>query len=173
MNIILNSKYYPNYPPIVNITYPELANSMIHRISNSKMFQFDYWNPSISIIECIEYVKNILIKHAEPITDDINKNEKIKIDSILNQNLLLLTNYIQIDDDIIDLDREFIKFNYKNSTKQLKKKDDKFNGTGYRFGEDTKWKIEDYEKIQKEREEEPKRSQDNSPVVPGRNIIRP
>jgi ubiquitin-protein ligase len=154
MNIILNSKYYPNYPPIVNITYPELANSMIHRISNSKMFQFDYWNPSISIIECIEYVKNILVKHAQPITDNINIKEKIKIDLTLNQNLLLLTNYIQIDDDIIDLDREFIKFNYKNSTKQLKKKDDKFNGTGYRFGEDTKWKIEDYEKIQKEREEE-------------------
>lgn len=154
MNIILNSKYYPNYPPIVNITYPELANSMIHRISNSKMFQFDYWNPSISIIECIEYVKNILIKHAQGITDDINKKQEFKIDSTLNQNLLLLTNYIQVDDDIIDLDREFIKFNYKNSTKQLKKKDDKFNGTGYRFGEDTKWKIEDYEKIQKEREEE-------------------
>lgn len=155
MNIILNSKYYPNYPPIVNITYPELANSMIHRISNSKMFQFDYWNPSISIIECIEYVKNILIKHALPISHDINKESELKIDLTLNQNLLLLTNYIQIDDDIIDLDREFVKFNFKNSnTKQLKKKEDKFNGTGYRFGEDTKWKIEDYEKIQKEREEE-------------------
>jgi ubiquitin-protein ligase len=155
-NMILNTKYHPNYPPSINIVHPELADSLIHRIANSKMFQFNYWNPSTTIIECIEHIKNILIKFGKPINSNTHK---ANIDENLNNILLILTNYIDIDDDIIDSDKEFVKYNINlnNNTKSLIKKtssNDKFNGTGYRFGNDSKWKISDYEQIQKEREEE-------------------
>lgn len=147
--IEFNKIYYPYCPPSITIQSPQLANKLDHRISNSKIFKLEYWNPTTSINDIIHKIKNIFIKYAEKIEDfdkNINKN--------LYDKLLILSSYIE-DEHFDDIDKELEKniekyTKIQNETKNIK--NDKFNGIGYTNGHKKEWKISEYEQIQKIKE---------------------
>lgn len=156
MEIIFDSKYFPYAPPQICIISPQLCDKLAHRVSNSKIFKLDYWNPINKLKDIIYKIYDILDKNA--------KIDNIKIEKKINQNLyqklLILSSYISNDFDEYDefpqfqeylLQNKFTK-SEKSDKKPNKKSIDKFNGTGYRSGNDNKWKIEDYENIQKTKE---------------------
>ena len=167
-NILFDPQYYPYSPPQVRFISPKLLDKLDHRISNSKIFKLHYWNPTISIHTLIISIGEILNKFAKTDNQIVNK----KINNNLYQKLLILSSYISNDandelDKFFNIDNNFDKFNLiksdksdksEKSDKPVKKdklskaKTDKFNGIGYRSGTDSKWKIEDYENIQKTKE---------------------
>ncbi len=150
MNIVFDPKYYPYAPPQIRFVSPKLHDKLDHRISNCKIFKLDYWNPTTSINNIIEVIYKILTKYAK--CDDTHTNKKINID--LYQKLLILSSYIT-NDSSDELDEYFGTTKFKNvdNINVIKKQKDKFNGIGYRSGENN-WKIEDYENIQKTKEYE-------------------
>jgi ubiquitin-protein ligase len=143
LKLEFNSTYYPYCPPNISIQSPQLANKLDHRISNSKIFKLEYWNPTHSISNIIEKIKNILLKNAIKI-DDFN----ININKNLYDKLLLLSSHIDdsnLDTIDIDFEKDIEKYIVKTDNKSSK---NKFNGVGYRNGSTSNWKISDYEKIQ-------------------------
>lgn len=147
MNILFDSTYYPYAPPQIRFISPKLLNKLDHRISNCKLFKLEYWNPVTNINEIINKIYEILDKNAKI---DSNMTDK-KINKDLYQKLLILSSYIQNEDDN-EFDSYFNIEKYISDIPIKKTKtNDKFNGTGYRMG-DNKWKIEDYENIQKTKE---------------------
>ena len=162
MKILFDSNYFPYVPPQVQIISPKLLDKLDHRISNCKIFKLEYWNPLTSITNIIFKIKDILEKYAK--TDEVNTLENKKINMDLYQKLLLLSSYTS-NDESDEINNYFIieknnliftneekpikKTNQINQTKQIP---DKFNGIGYRFGNDNTWKIEDYENVQKTKE---------------------
>jgi ubiquitin-protein ligase len=155
MKILFDSNYFPYVPPQIHFISPKLYNKLDHRITNCKIFKLNYWNNTTSILEIINIIKEILIKYAQ--IDEIKSTKKINIE--LYQKLLLLSSYIN-DDETDELNLYFNKYIIKNTTieeKPVKKSkstnsNDKFNGTGYRIGDNSTWKIEDYENVQKTKE---------------------
>jgi len=158
--VLFDSKYYPYAPPQIRFISPKLLDKIDHRISNSKMFKLDYWNPVTQINYLIECVGKVLDKFAK---FDTIVSEK-KINKELYQKLLILSSYISNDteEDIME-SCNIVNFTSGNSNiinsfdskpikKDKTKTGDKFNGTGYRSGADNKWKIEDYEMLQKTKE---------------------
>lgn len=159
MKILFDSNYFPYVPPQVQIISPKLLDKLDHRISNCKIFKLEYWNPITSITYIISKIKDILEKYAK--TDEINTIANKKINMDLYQKLLLLSSYTSNDetDEInnyfqIEKNNLSVKYEEKpiKKTKQIKQTPDKFNGIGYRFGNDNTWKIEDYENVQKTKE---------------------
>jgi ubiquitin-protein ligase len=159
MKITFNQTYFPYAPPQICFISPKLLDKLDYRISNCKIFKLNYWNPITNIGDIIDKISTILDKYA--LNDSFN-NEK-KINQNLYQKLLLLSSYITNEEND-ELD-EYFKMYYRtqnNNTnidetlpkKKNKKVSDKFNGTGYRSGEDNNWKIEDYENLQKTKEYE-------------------
>jgi ubiquitin-protein ligase len=148
MNLEYNKIYYPYCPPSIKIYSPQLANKLDHRISNSKLFKLEYWNPTCSIINIIDKIKNILMKYAEKI-EDFDKN----INKDLYDSLLILSSYIddektdEIDKFYEDIEK-YIKIEKSNKVNKV----NKFKGTGYTGDANSTWKIADYEKIQKTKE---------------------
>jgi ubiquitin-protein ligase len=148
MQILFDSKYYPYAPPQIQIISPKLKNKLDHKIANCKLFKLEYWDPTIQMNYIIEKIYDILKQNAQFNTDN-NKN----INNNLYQKLMMLSSYVQ-NSDINEIDVYFSVEKSINSEKPIKKeknKTDKFNGTGYRMG-DNNWKIEDYETIQKTKE---------------------
>lgn len=159
MKILFDSNYFPYVPPQVQLISPKLLDKLDHRISNCKIFKLEYWNPLTSITNIIFKIKDILEKYAK--TDEINTLENKKINMDLYQKLLLLSsytsndesdeinNYFQIEKNNLSVKYEENPIKKINQTKQIP---DKFNGIGYRMGNDSTWKIEDYENVQKTKE---------------------
>jgi len=155
MEIKFDSKYFPYAPPQICIVSPQLSDKLAHRLSKSKIFKLDYWNPVNKLKDIIYKIYDILDKLAKI---DTNKSEK-KINQSLCQKLLILSSYINNDDEHDEFNEfdeyiitQKIKSDKKPSKKTVDKTVDKFNGTGYRSSSDNKWKIEDYENIQKTKE---------------------
>lgn len=144
-----NRLYYPYCPPSVTILSSNLANKLDHRISNSKIFKLEYWNPTTSIKSILIKIKNILLKYAEKI-EDFDKN----INKDLYDKLLTLSSYIE-DDRFDEIDKELekdVEKYMKIQNDNIKKEKDNFKGIGYRNGNTNVWNISDYEQIQKTKE---------------------
>ena len=177
IKILFDSNYFPYVPPQIQIISPKLLDKLDHRISNCKIFKLEYWNPTTSISNIIFIIKDILQKYAK--TEEINIISNKKINTNLYQKLLLLSSYT-FNDETDEINNYFTfeknnmisntQINNKtnndlkpnndlktnNDLKPNKKSKaptkDKFNGIGFRIGNDNKWKIEDYENVQKIKE---------------------
>lgn len=163
LEILFNGKYYPNYPPSVKIIRPNLKESLGHRISNSKITQLAYWTPTRNTLFVINRIKHILEKFGS-----IESHNSIKKNNIYSLNMTkLLSKFSSLidlikDDDDIDKDMKFTKFNIrqnnikqtqptkanKNHINKIKTK----SGIGYEGY--AQWNIEEYTKIQKEKDKE-------------------
>lgn len=168
MEIIFQNELYPNYPPIVKILGLKLKDSLVHRISNSKMTQLEYWTPTRGIKYIIQRVKNILEKFG-----NVDKTEGVVGTLPLNpfvlnieQQLIKLSSFIDcVNDDEIDKDEPFIKFNFNstdstNTSKSSKhtvqkldyKKSNWKAGTGYGSHSSQNWDPSEYIKLQEEKD---------------------
>jgi ubiquitin-protein ligase len=153
--LYFHERLYPNYPPLIKIISPNLKNSLIHRIANSKMTQLLYWTPARSVKYIVERIIKILEKWGE--VDDGKKE-------IITGNVLKITEYLtklssfidSVDDDVIDKDENFIKCSFskpikktipKNSTTKYWK-----SGTGFGHSGAPTWNAEEYVKIQIEKD---------------------
>jgi ubiquitin-protein ligase len=169
--LMFDNIYYPNYPPVLKILRPRLSDSLMHRIANSKMLRFEYWDPMIGIINIIERVNTILNKWSViDIITELNDIEKNKHGAYMQieAKLLRLASYIDTEDsDEIDKDMEFVKLSDIISGKNKQKPLDLSNkkntyghggagwkpGTGYGHSGAAQWDIKDYIAVQTERDE--------------------
>ena len=152
LKLIFDKNFYPNNPPLLKIIRPRLKNSLMYRISNTKMLNIDYWNPSTNCIEIFKRIYNIL-----------NINANIDYENSLNNlnnypngsyydfefELIKLLPLINLGEkDLIDNDINFIKL--KDKLKNLdENKNDNFwkSGTGFGHNGLEKWNIDEYCKI--------------------------
>lgn len=150
MELMFHNIYYPNYPIQINIKSPIYENSLNNRISNSKLFQLEYWDPITSIDLIINRVYDIIKKHGCLLTQtkDININYELK--SILDG----LNQYMNNIEDVIDTEYEYIKYINFTTKQEIDKttknkiiKKDKFNGTGYTGSNKSNWSIKEYEEL--------------------------
>lgn len=164
VELMFDQTFYPNYPPVVRVVRPRLANSVMHRIANSKMFQLDYWDPTTSLELVVNRLYEILNKWGNVDSDTVlNDKDNHKFGAYLpiEEKLLKLANFINSDfNDEIDSDRVFTKLSVLTSLSTDKKKDvlKKANGlngkAGIGYSDDyrDKWDINDYVQIQKEKD---------------------
>lgn len=170
VEISFHEKFYPNYPPMVRIINPNLQNKLSHRISNSKMTQLAYWTPTRSVQFIISRIIEILNKFGKiEVTDNTLKKGKSKFVLNIISNITKLSSLIDSvsNDDEIDSDYQFIKFdlltlnsnknnkNNKNSAPTFNKKEVPTYwkpGTGYGTTNSSSWDPEEYYKLQKEKD---------------------
>lgn len=154
-----NKKLYPNYPPIVKVISPQLCDSLNHRIGNSKMTQLAYWTPTRSAKYIISRIKTILKKWVKmDNTPSIKYKNKNVLD--LESYLLKLSGTIDnvVQNDCIDEDENFIKFDIISKMKNTKDKEkgDKKTywkqGTGYGHAGCSNWNPDEYVKLQAEKD---------------------
>ena len=132
-------------------------NSLMHRLSNVKMLQVDYWTPSRSIdfiINKISYLINKwgIIETNNDLNDIIcNPNGAyykledtlIKLATLCNNN----DQFEELDDDT------YIKINSNaNDTEKNSSKNYWVSGTGYGHSGQQKWDINKYLEVQKEKD---------------------
>lgn len=73
LEIYFHPKLYPGYPPFIKAVRPKLEHSLMHRISNLQMVQFEFW----SIARGMDYV-------VDKLYTIINKSATVDIESSLN-----------------------------------------------------------------------------------------
>lgn len=158
-----HERLYPNYPPIIKMISPQLKNSLMHRISNSKMVQLSYWTPARSVKYIVLRIANILHEWGEVENGEV-KSPISKCTIALNTYLTKLSSYIDSvkDDDIIDKNEDFIKFSFLESSKKPTKKETKCiktpslnywkSGTGFGHSGASEWNTDEYLKLQNEKD---------------------
>lgn len=170
LELSFHEKFYPNYPPIIKIIKPSLKDTLGHRISNSKMTQLVYWTPTRGVKYIILRTYDILDKFAKIDLDEPTKVIK-KINTCVSNmmnHLSKLSSFIDSvkEDDEIDKDTEFIKFNMivRNTSKTSSSKSSGVvsshekkpsfwkAGTGYGHCGNSSWDPEEYVKLQQEKD---------------------
>ena len=101
-----HSILYPDYPPILRILRPKLGNQLMHKISNTKMVNLNYWNSERNTTFIINKVYKILEKHCA-IDLDSEENDISKYStgacSMLEHYLITLASITStVDDDLDD-----------------------------------------------------------------------
>lgn len=166
VDILFNDKYYPNYPPVVKIIRPRLNNSLMYRISNSRSFQLEYWNPSFSMTHVINRIETIINEYGSiDINSQLNDSIKYPNGSYIDieTKLLKLASYIDINNtDEIDKSEKLTRqFNHNtqnlniNQNKNITQKSNKAGwqqGTGYGHSGASKWNPQEYVNLQKEKD---------------------
>ena len=159
INLSFHKELYPNYPPSIKCIRPRLKNSLIHKLSNLRMVDLDYWTVGRGIDYIIKKLYNILNEFA--IIDDSYLNNTKYEDGAYNQlenelvNLASLSGGDKVD--TLELDKtEYIKvkniLNIKNTNNKNNKKNPWKKGTGYGNSNTSNWDIKKYIKSQKEKE---------------------
>ena len=72
MEIKFDSKYFPYAPPQICIISPQLCDKLAHRLSNSKIFKLDYWNPVNKLKDIIYKIYDIL--RSEEYTSELQSH---------------------------------------------------------------------------------------------------
>ncbi|AYV76372.1 MAG: ubiquitin-conjugating enzyme E2 [Terrestrivirus sp.] len=171
VDIHIHDSLYPNYPPTVKVMRPRLMNSLMHRISNTKMIQLDYWTPSRSMSYVITKLYQLLNKHAKICVDiELNDTSKhsggafLKIETFLLDLASLVDTGDQPDID----DEKYESFKIKSKEEAKKQTNPKHDihgsgqkpkqgvvwssGTGYGTGESGTWDAKAYMKSVEERD---------------------
>ena len=161
VDIYLHGKLYPNYPPVVKVMRPNLEDSLMHKIANTKMIQLNYWDPTRTMSFVVNKIHKMLEKHAK-INANSELNDKNKYlhgaFSPIEDHLLDLASHT---DDVVDesyeIDDEkyeklFDKKEVTNNNKVNNSKTIWGSGTGYGSGHANTWNIADYIKSLEERD---------------------
>ncbi|CAH6421162.1 Ubiquitin-conjugating enzyme E2 [uncultured virus] len=159
INIQFHDKLYPSYPPFIKIIRPTLNNNLMHRITNLKMVQLDYWSPCRENRFIIDKLYQIINLYG---TIDINNsmNDKIKYPNgsfhELGGILVKLASLCDFKDDHEPLDDTDYPKIYNNNDYSNKTSTNQQNfwkpGTGYGTGSSSNWNIKEYLEIQKEKD---------------------
>ena len=163
-DIKFNSILYPNYPPIISIVRPRLANSLMHKISNMKMLQLDYWTPARTIDFIVNKLYQIIDKNAIIMETDMNDPSKYPFGAYLEieATLMNLASYVDVVDQDIDTETyQKTKVQHALVKQHKGQKDAKGayskSGTGYGHSGLSAWDIDTYLKAQNEKDEQVKK----------------
>jgi ubiquitin-protein ligase len=162
LQISFHAHIYPNYPPTVKIMRPRLKNSLMHKLTNTKMIQLAYWTPARDTLFIIHKIYNLIDKHAVLYTDsDLNDTIKFPNGSFckLENQLIKLASFVD-NCNIEDIDEE--KYEKVNVTSVKIDKpaktttDTKYwaSGTGYGHSGCSTWDINAHVKAQEERDKQ-------------------
>lgn len=156
IEIMFYDKLYPMHPPIVKIIRPHLKNGLIYKISSLRMIQLEYWNPTRGMVYVIDKIYKILNKHAF-INVETERNDKRVYDYgayyQVEQTLLELSHLTGLLDSS-DLDTTaYSKLEFGNKKSNMGSKNHWKSGTGYGHSGLSSWNIEDYVRLQKEKDE--------------------
>ena len=164
IHINFHDKMYPGYPPFVKVIRPRLGNSLMHRITNMKMVQLEYWNPCRTIEFIISKLYTVLNKHGVVENNLMNSMDK-KGGSYheLEEILIKLASLCDVKDVFEPLDtEEYVKvYDFVTSTTNKKKYSTSTNkkensgwkpGTGYGHSGLNTWDINKYIQLQQEKD---------------------
>lgn len=140
VEIKLNIKYYPYFPPKIEYSKPQINNDLLIAILDIDILKLSNWNNIISI----EYLLINLGEELEKIIDD-NIIYDLNIDKI-NYDLIQLAYIFKYTNNKIKINIDYI---YENLSKNIISITNKNSGIGY-GGEinSSKWNIKDYIKEQ-------------------------
>ena len=168
IEILFHDKLYPGYPPFIRSVRPRLQNSLMNRITNMKMVQFEYWTPSRGMDFIINKLLGALDKHClvdfDSEMNDIKKYPSGSYHS-LESILIKLASLCDVKDEFEPLDTEDYKkvMNNTKSTQtkstptkstQIKSSQQK-SGTIWKSGtgfDGSNWDSNDYIKLQQEKD---------------------
>jgi len=156
-----HSELYPNYPIAIKYVRPRLKHSLMHRLSNLRMINSDYWSPSRNAMFVIQKLYKILDKHADiDLNSDKNDPQNFSVGAYVNleSELIKLSAFCGDLDTAEDLDDE--KYDkLVNGVKQNSESSNNPNsksgwdsGTGYGTHGSSNWNPQKYTQIQKEKE---------------------
>lgn len=164
LDVHFHDTLYPGYPPFIRMIRPRLNDSLMHRITNLKMTQLDYWSPCRGMGFIINKLINILDKYCsidiESEMNDIKKYPQGAYHS-LESILIKLASLCDVKDDYQSLDDE----NYQKVVidKSISKKPNATSaktssvwkpGTGYGTSNSTIWDPNEYVKLQEEKDKQ-------------------
>lgn len=161
VDVHIHDTLYPNYPPVIKVIRPRLMNSLMHRLSNTKMLQLDYWTPTRSMTFVVNKLYSLLDKFSDVITDcDLNDSTKHPNGAFLKVEQILLDLASQVGvDSVPDIDDEKYENFSKNITPDVKttkysstKSTVWASGTGYGHSSTTTWNVDAYLKSVEERD---------------------
>lgn len=165
IEIHFHDKLYPSYPPFVRTVRPRLESSLMHRITNMKIFQFEYWSPCRTMDTVINKLIEVLNKNAKvDYISEINDRNKFKQGAFhsLESVLIKLASLCDVKDEFEPLDTEIYKKVFYNNNKKPNT-NHKYNnkqqtvwkqGTGYGTSGSRDWDPEEYIRIQKEKDQQ-------------------
>lgn len=166
LEIDFHDKLYPNYPPFIKVIRPRLNNGLMHRITNMKMTQLEYWSPCRSMNFITNKLYNTLNDHCSiDIESEMNDITKYKIGAYhsLESILVKLASLCDVKDESEPLDKEVYNkvTNVTNSNKEVTKTKTKKNvetvwkkGTGYGHSGAGDWDPNEYIKMQEEKDKQ-------------------
>lgn len=157
-------KFFPIYPPTFQFIRPRLTNSMMHRLSNIKILQFNYWSPTQDLSKVITKIYQAIKDNGNIDTfSDLNnsklypdgafhelENQLIKLATLTGDDLTVFEpldneDYPKINNTVIASDTESTK-----STKSTVWG----KGTGYGYEGTKKWDIQAFIKAQEEKDKQ-------------------
>ena len=161
LDIHFHNLYYPVYPPVIKYIRPRLNKFMMHKLSNLKMIQQDYWTPTRKMEYVVSKLYSIIEKYADVnTTSEMNSLKLNPCGSYLDieSNLIKLSSFCGIDDtDTIDTttyNRVYGTSNTNANTKNVKSSTSKawVSGTGFGTSGSSEWDIKNYIKLEQEKE---------------------
>lgn len=161
IDIQFHDHLYPGYPPFIRVVRPRLEDSLMHRITNLKMVQLDYWTPIRGMNFIVDKLQKILNDHCKiDVDSDMNDLTKYPDGSYhqLEAILIKLASLCDVKDEHEDLDKEEYQSN-KTNVKTTAKKANKTSavwssGVGYGHSGTSNWDPEEYVRIQKEKDQQ-------------------
>ena len=153
-----HDRFYPGYPPFIKVIQPKLADSLMHRITNMRMVQFEYWNPTREIEFMINKLYKVLNENGKIDTDDetidySNNPSMVELDNLLAQLISLCD--IKDDYEPLDADEDYVKvYDKKNNKPTNKGKNYWKSGVGYGHNDASSWDIDEYIRLQKEKDQQ-------------------
>lgn len=158
INMFFHDKLYPSYPPFVHIVRPRMNKALMYRITNMKMLQFKYWSPCRTVQFVIEKLYEVLNNHGSiDLENEMNDINKYPEGSYCELELILakLSSFCDIRDDepldTTDYPKIYNFFKQSNNKNDNKKTFWK-PGTGYGHNGSSDWNLEEYIKLQKEKD---------------------
>ena len=163
IEILFHDKMFPSYPPFIKIIRPRMSNSLMHRISNLKMVQFDYWTPSRTMDYVIDTLYTIFDKHALIDFDTEMNNPEKYLDGAYHELegvLVKLASLCDVGNQYDDLDEVEYKKVHDTTIKVVENKNGKTGtgnkywaaGTGYGSSGSSDWNIDEYVQLHQERD---------------------
>jgi len=164
MDVHFHDTLYPGYPPFIRVIRPRLNDSLMHRITNLKMTQLDYWSPCRGMSFIINKLINILDKYCSiDALSEMNNVQKYPQGAYhsLESILIKLSSLCDVKDDYQPLDDE----NYQKvvvdksssktpTTTSTKTKSVWKPGTGYGTSGSVTWDPNEYIKLQEEKDKQ-------------------
>ncbi len=143
LDILIDGKLYPFYPPKLRLISPRLTNNLNERVSTMECLFISNWNPQNDILLLIDHIRNLL-----------NENGGIDTDF----------EYDELESDLIDLSllteipsrTSSITMGKKNTIVVSQTKTDKYweKGVGYSHGASNEWDLEATNKALNERDKQ-------------------